>query len=285
VQRKVLELRSKPAFAAKSFWIVDKSTVFCSAAQRKFWNLPTNTTQTDCILFCCAAKKVAICQQKHKLTVFVLQHSENLGVFELNWFIFFSTLFLEGIEAQQISLSLNKQQGAGPSPQILVFGMGDRPPLISVAWKWFHNAHVCQSFWCQPVATWITFEQALFGSAPNLALARLLPNKLCANPHHFDFSRSQSRLFKPFGTNFPAELHAQAVHTPPHASFRQESDHGRTPTLCKCAFHVASFWSPSWKISVWENDTTEHFVCGVQIDRNASLVDWERFALNTSAFR
>jgi hypothetical protein len=33
-------------------------------------------------LFCCAAKKVGICQQKHKLTVFVLQRSKNLGVYQ-----------------------------------------------------------------------------------------------------------------------------------------------------------------------------------------------------------
>jgi hypothetical protein len=39
---------------------VNKSTVFCSAAQRKFWNLPTNTTQTDCILFCRVAKNLGI---------------------------------------------------------------------------------------------------------------------------------------------------------------------------------------------------------------------------------
>jgi hypothetical protein len=54
--------------AANFFLIAPKSTAFCfsrtaktfginfvrphSEAQRKFWNLPSKTTQTDCILFC-----------------------------------------------------------------------------------------------------------------------------------------------------------------------------------------------------------------------------------------
>jgi predicted Na+-dependent transporter len=39
--------------------------------QRKFWNLPTKTTQADCILFCRAAKNLGIYQQKQlRLTVF-----------------------------------------------------------------------------------------------------------------------------------------------------------------------------------------------------------------------
>jgi hypothetical protein len=36
---------------------VNKSTVFCSAAQRKFWNLPTKATQTKFIMPCRAAKQ------------------------------------------------------------------------------------------------------------------------------------------------------------------------------------------------------------------------------------
>jgi hypothetical protein len=57
--------------AAKNFGIASKSTAFFAAAQRKFWNLPTEATQT--ILFCRAAKIFGICQQKHlqlKLTAF-----------------------------------------------------------------------------------------------------------------------------------------------------------------------------------------------------------------------
>jgi hypothetical protein len=87
--------------------------------------------------------------------------------------------------------------------QLRGHAIGDRPSLLI--------AHFCclkpvflvglpKKSACQSLTTWITFEQALFGSAPNLALAKLLPNKLCANPHHFDFlsweilARSQSWL-------------------------------------------------------------------------------------------
>jgi hypothetical protein len=40
-----------------------------SAAQRKNWNLPTEATQINCILFCNAAKDFGMRQQKQlKLT-------------------------------------------------------------------------------------------------------------------------------------------------------------------------------------------------------------------------
>jgi hypothetical protein len=53
---KVLELRTKALYFVrpreKSFGSATKSTAFCSAAQRNFWNCD----QKFCILFCRAAK-------------------------------------------------------------------------------------------------------------------------------------------------------------------------------------------------------------------------------------
>jgi hypothetical protein len=47
---------------------VNKTHVFCSAARRKFWNLPTNTIPTDCILFCREEEEEE--EEELKLTAF-----------------------------------------------------------------------------------------------------------------------------------------------------------------------------------------------------------------------
>jgi hypothetical protein len=77
--------------AAKKIGVANKCTVFCSAAQRKifelrtkalnfvqlrceiFWNLPTKATQIDCIRFSRAAKDFGL---RSKALRFVLPRSE-----------------------------------------------------------------------------------------------------------------------------------------------------------------------------------------------------------------
>jgi hypothetical protein len=77
--RKNSELRTKAFFlfscqaATKGIYQQKqhKLIVFCSAAQTKFWNLPTKATQIKFILQCRAAKIFGICQHKQlKLAVF-----------------------------------------------------------------------------------------------------------------------------------------------------------------------------------------------------------------------
>jgi hypothetical protein len=41
-----------------------KLTVFCSGCSENFRNLPTKTSQIDCILFSCA-EKISNCEQEH----------------------------------------------------------------------------------------------------------------------------------------------------------------------------------------------------------------------------
>jgi hypothetical protein len=65
-------IASKPCIlfsrAAKKFGVANKSTVFCSAVQRKIWNLPT--TQLKSTVFCSAAPRSEIFGIATESTVF-----------------------------------------------------------------------------------------------------------------------------------------------------------------------------------------------------------------------
>jgi hypothetical protein len=107
---------------------------------------------------------------------------------------------------------------------------------------------------------------------PNLFGRAHPPEKLAGQPH-FCWIALSGRVQVALDTH--SHTHTATV----FPQSRWSSDPGQISN-----FTWRLFWSPSKKIRVWEITLLKTLLRRVQIDRNASLVDWKS-PLNTSASR